>query len=70
MSDMDAALKKYRWAYFELYDMGMEARRLKNMRSVNGTTILLDSTLSQWHDSTVNLDLKEHEKVNHFLRSN
>ena len=26
--------------------MGMEARRLKNMYGVNGTAILLDSTLS------------------------
>jgi len=33
------------------------------MRSVNGTTILIDSTLSQWHDQTVNLDLEEHEKA-------
>jgi len=59
---MDADLKKYRPAYFELYDMGMEARRLKNMRSVNGTTLLIDSTLSQWHDEAVNLDLEEHDK--------
>jgi len=63
MIDEDAALKKYRPAFFEFYDMGMEARRLKNMRSVNGTTILLDSTLSQWHDSTTNLDLEEYEKA-------
>jgi hypothetical protein len=63
MIDMDATLKKYRPAYFELYDMGMEARRLKNMRSVNGTTMLIDSTLSQWHDSTTNLDLEDHEKA-------
>merc|ERR1712223_2180631 len=62
MIDEDAALKKYRPAYFELYDMGMEARRLKNMRSVNGTTLLIDSTLSQWHDEAVNLDLEEHDK--------
>ena len=46
MIDEDAMLKKYRPAFFEFYDMGMEARRLKNMRSVNGTTFLIDSTLS------------------------
>ena len=63
MIDEDAMLKKYRPAFFEFYDMGMEARRLKNMRSVNGTTFLIDSTLSMWHDSTTNLDLEEHEKV-------
>jgi hypothetical protein len=32
MIDEDAMLKKYRPAFFEFYDMGMEARRLKNMR--------------------------------------
>jgi len=63
MIDEDAMLKKYRPAFFEFYDMGMEARRLKNMRSVNGTTFLIDSTLSMWHDSTTNLDLEEHEKA-------
>ena len=63
MIDEDAMLKKYRPAFFEFYDMGMEARRLKNMRSVNGTTFLVDSTLSQWHDEATNLDLKEYEKV-------
>ena len=63
MIDEDAMLKKYRPAYFELYDMGMEARRLKNMRSVNGTAFLIDSTLSQWHDEATNMDLKEYEKV-------
>merc|ERR1712172_63198 len=62
MIDEDAMLKKYRPAFFEFYDMGMEARRLKNMRSVNGTTFLVDSTLSQWHDEATNLDLKEYEK--------
>ena len=63
MIDEDAMLKKYRPAFFEFYDMGMEARRLKNMRSVNGTAFLVDSTLSQWHDEATNLDLKEYEKV-------
>ena len=63
MIDEDAMLKKYRPAFFEFYDMGMEARRLKNMRSVNGTAFLIDSTLSQWHDEATNLDLKEYEKV-------
>jgi len=62
MIDEDAMLKKYRPAFFEFYDMGMEARRLKNMRSVNGTAFLIDSTLSQWHDEATNLDLKEYEK--------
>jgi len=60
--DEDASTKMYRQAYHEFYEMGAEARRLKNMRSVNGTTLLLDSTLSQWHDPATNLNLEEHEK--------
>jgi hypothetical protein len=53
----------YRPAYSELYDMGMEARRLKNMRSVNGTVFLLDSTLSEWHDAALNTNLQPDETV-------
>ena len=36
----------FREVYDDFYKMGMEARRLKNMYGVNGTAILLDSTLS------------------------
>jgi len=38
--------ERFREVYDDFYKMGMEARRLKNMYGVNGTAILLDSTLS------------------------
>ena len=59
----DPPMKKYQKAYEEFYDMGMEARRLKNMRSVEGVTLLLDSTLSEWHNPATNLNLKAHKTV-------
>jgi len=42
----DNDLERFREIYDDFYKMGMEARRLKNMYGVNGTVILLDSTLS------------------------
>jgi len=38
--------ERFREIYDDFYRMGMEARRLKNMYGVNGTAIMLDSTLS------------------------
>ena len=64
MIDNSAASERLRPAYFELYEMGMEARRLKNMRSINGTVFLLDSSLSDWHDPTTNPGLNAEEEVN------
>lgn len=63
MIDDDANLKRYRPAFFEMYDMGMEARRLKNMRTVEGTVFMLDSTLSMWHDPATNPALQSYETV-------
>jgi len=60
--DEHGATQIYREAYHDFYEMGMEARRLKNIWSVNGTSLLLDSTLSQWHDPATNQNLKEHQK--------
>jgi len=42
----DEDTERFREIYDDFYKMGMEARRLKNMYGVNGTAILLDSTLS------------------------
>lgn len=42
----DDDTERFREIFDDFYKMGMEARRLKNMYGVNGTAILLDSTLS------------------------
>lgn len=42
----DNDLERFREVYDDFYKMGMEARKLKNMFGINGTAILLDSTLS------------------------
>ncbi len=34
--------------------MGMEARRLKNYHTTNGTSFLLDSNLDDYHNETLN----------------
>lgn len=60
-TDMSTDMRHYRLAYAGLYDMGMEARRLKNLRSVNGTVVLLDSTLHDYHDPTTNTNLQASE---------
>ena len=53
----DTDYERFREIYDDFYRMGMEARRLKNMYAVNGTAILLDSTLEAFHgDPTLNLD--------------
>ena len=60
-------MRHYQLAYAGLYDMGMEARRLKNLRSVNGTVILMDGTLHMHHDPSTNSNLMESETVNFYL---
>lgn len=45
----DEAEERFREVYDDFYRMGMEARRLKNMFGVNGTALLLDSTLSAFN---------------------
>merc|ERR1712218_647518 len=62
-ADESTSMRHYRLAYAGLYDMGMEARRLKNLRSVNGTTLMLDSTLSDYHDITKNPNLQAEDTV-------
>ena len=57
-------MRHYQLAYAGLYDMGMEARRLKNLRSVNGTVILMDGTLHMHHNPSHNANLMESETVN------
>ena len=58
-------LRPYAPAYFDFYEMGMEAWRLKNMRGVNGTVILLDSTVDKWHDNNTNPNIQKFESVCH-----
>ena len=65
-TDESTSMRHYRLAYAGLYDMGMEARRLKNLRSVNGTVFLLDSTLHRYHDPATNSHLQESETVSTF----
>ena len=62
-TDESTSMRHYRLAYAGLYDMGMEARRLKNLRSVNGTTLMLDSTLSDYHDISKNPNLQAEDTV-------
>ena len=66
-ADESTSMRHYRLAYAGLYDMGMEARRLKNLRSVNGTVLLLDSTLHRHHDPAMNPNLQESETVSTFM---
>ena len=63
-ADESTQMRHYQLAYAGLYDMGMEARRLKNLRSVNGTVILMDGTLHMHHDPSTNSNLMESETVN------
>ena len=42
-------IEQYRLVYKDLYMMGMKARNLKNRYGVNGTAILLDSSLASYH---------------------
>ena len=42
-------MERFREVYDDFYRMGMEARRLKNIFGVNGTALLIDSTLAQFH---------------------
>ena len=66
-ADESTQMRHYQLAYAGLYDMGMEARRLKNLRSVNGTVILMDGTLHMHHDPSTNSNLMESETVNFYL---
>ena len=68
-TDESTSMRHYRLAYTGLYDMGMEARRLKNLRSVNGTTLMLDSTLSDYHDITKNPNLQAEDTVRLYLET-
>ena len=50
--------------YDEFYRMGMEARRLKNYNTVNGTAYLIDSNLDDYHNASVNMNLRLHRSQN------
>jgi len=52
----DTQFERFREVYDDFYRMGMEARRLKNIFSINGTALLLDSTLAEYHATNANLD--------------
>jgi len=52
-------LERFREVYDDFYRMGMEARRLKNIFGVNGTALLLDSTLSEFHATAADLDSED-----------
>ena len=67
-ADESTQMRHYQLAYAGLYDMGMEARRLKNLRSVNGTVILMDGTLHMHHNPSHNANLMESETVNFISR--
>jgi len=71
-ADESTQMRHYQLAYAGLYDMGMEARRLKNLRSVNGTVILMDGTLHMHHNPSHNANLMESETAEaiwHFQRN-
>ena len=51
----DTETERFREIYDDFYRMGMEARRLKNMFGVNGTALMLDTTLAQFHATALNL---------------
>ena len=55
----DTETERFREIYDDFYRMGMEARRLKNMFGVNGTAMMLDTTLAQFHKTGLNLDLED-----------
>lgn len=48
--------ERFREIYDDIYRMGMEGRRLKNLYAVNGTALLLDSTLAAFHSDAAGLD--------------
>ena len=52
----DTQFERFREVYDDFYRMGMEARRLKNIFSINGTALLLDSTLAEYHATNTDLD--------------
>ena len=52
-------IERFREVYDDFYRMGMEARRLKNIFGVNGTALLLDSSLAQFHATATNLDAED-----------
>ena len=54
----DTEEERFREIYDDFYRMGMEARRLKNMYSVNATALMLDSTLAAFH-AEMDLDLED-----------
>ena len=46
----------------DLYEIGMEVRRIRNVNSVNGTVFLIDNTLSaEYHDTDILEGLQEYE---------
>jgi len=55
----DTEYERFREVYDDFYRMGMEARRLKNIFGVNGTALLLDSSLAQFHATATNLDAED-----------
>ena len=52
----DTETERFREIYDDFYRMGMEARRLKNMYSVNATALMLDSTLASFHATALDLE--------------
>lgn len=56
----DSDDERFREIYDDFYRMGMQARKMKNMYGVNGTALLIDSTLAAFHgDTTLNLDMED-----------
>jgi hypothetical protein len=55
----DTINEVYRELYRDIYVAGMEARRMKNIYNVNGTAILIDSSLAKYHNSSLNSDLDD-----------
>ena len=45
----DTTFERFNIVYKDLYMMGMKARNLKNRYGVNGTAIIIDSTLASYH---------------------
>ena len=48
----DTDYERFREIYDDFYRIGMQLRKLKNLYGVNGTALLLDSTLASYLDDT------------------
>ena len=56
----DTDSERFREVYDDIYRIGMDLRKLKNMYAVNATAIMLDSTLASYHgDPALSLSMED-----------